>query len=277
MGRIILRSLIVMCFLFLSSSLIAADAEVKQAQEMFKNSDFSGAADVLSSYVSAKGAQVDPDVLLLYGKCLDKLTTKINTDAEIRCYRSSGAPRTPKCMFDYAARLNTKYGAGSFEFFPSIISIKYQGAQFDRVVSEFPNSKAAAEADYLKLTKNLIGRPDEVLPKIQAFLQKYSSGEWNRKGMLLWARINENIWWIHKNWSWVLYNGAISEDELIIKGEEYRQEAIRSYKKVKGGEEGKAASEELKLILDNKSSGKMYGILNESSIEGVNVELPPQK
>lgn len=263
------KRLIVITFfaMLVSQNLAAESATSKSAQDLYNSGGYQAAADLLVGYINGEGAN-DPEALLLYGKALDKMTEGINTDAEKKCYRSAGAPHTPKCMYDYASRLNSKYGPGTFEYVHAIITIKYTGVQFKELLSKFPNSDAAAEAAYFELTKNLIGPPEEVIPRIEDYLKKYKKGKWHNSALLLLARINEDIWYIHKEWSWMLYGNTLSEDQLIIKGEPYRKEAMRLFKKVRGGEEGKAAKRELQLLKNNQTDGKIYGIVNESSIEG---------
>jgi len=46
---------------------------------------------------------------------------------------------------------------------------------------------------------------------------------------------------------------------------------------VRGGSEGKAAKKELKLLSNNKSDGKIYGIINESDISGAKIEVGPKQ
>lgn len=261
--------------ILLSLNAAAKDAVSPGAEELYKQGSYKEAADLLAPVANVDGG-VDPATMLLYGKSLDKMTEQINTEAERVCYRSAGSPHSPKCMDNYAAKMNNKYGSGSFEYDPAIVTIKYTGTQFDKVLEITEKGDVAAEAAYYKLSKNLIGHPSQVLPRIEDFLKKYPKGEWHRKAMLLWARINEDVWWIHRNWAWLLYNWDLSSEDLILRAEPYRQRAIKAFRKVRGGEEGKAAKEELKLLKENKSDGKIYGIVKESSVEGIKA-VPIQK
>lgn len=271
MGVKPLFSVGVCLFLLISLNLYADDNVFSNARKLFDGGQYMEAADTLTPYVRSEKGSGDAEAILLYGKCLDKMTEQINTDAERKCYRSGGATHSPRCMSDYAAGLNVKYGENSYEYVHDIITIKYTGKHFGEVASKFPKSEAALEAAYHELSKHLIGAPSEVISEIEGYLKKYPKGLWHKRALLLLARINEDIWYVHKKWSWMLYGKTLSEDELIIKAEPYRQEAIKLFKQVKGGEEGKEAAKELKLLLDNKTDGKIYGIINESTIEGVNV------
>lgn len=257
--------------IFLSFSASAKNPTYNQAEKLYKEGQYKAAADLLAPGVTS-GQISDAKILVLYGNCLDQMTEEINTDAEMKCYRSAGAPKTPQCMVNFAERLNARYGSGSFKYDHNIVTIKYTGAHFDRAGAGAKSKDAAAEADYLRLSKQLIGHPSVVLPRIRAFLQKYPGGEWHRKGMLLYARVNEDIWWIHRNWAWLLYNWEISAEDLIVRAEPYRQEAIKAFKSISGGKEGRIAKKELKMIEKYKSDGKMYSIVNESNIKGVKVQ-----
>ncbi len=250
--------------------LFSKSSTYKDAEKLMSGGQYQAAADLLLPEVQSGSASSKTQIL--YGKALDQMTESINTDAEMQCYRRAGAPRNPKCMDRYAEKLNQKYGAGAFQYDHSIITIRYTGAHFQSAASGATSQRDAAEADYNSLTKNLIGHPSEVLPRIENFLKKYPSGKWNRKGMLLLARVNEDIWWVHRKWAWLLYNWEISDEDLIVQGEKYRQEAMRLFKKVRGGSEGKAAKRELKLLKKYQSDGKLYGIVNESDISGVKLQ-----
>lgn len=253
----------------------AKDSTLSEAEKLYKGGGYGNAADLLMPAVSS--GQADPKAVILYGKCLEGMTEEINTAAEMRCYRGKGGSPTPNCMQSYAETMNSKYGAGSFEYNPSLVTIKYTGVHFGSAGLEAGGSEVAAEAAYNRLGKELVGSPSEVLSRINGFLEKYPKGEWNRKGQLLLARINEDIWWVHRNWAWLLYNWDMSQDELIVRGEKYRQTAMEAFKKVKGGPEGKAAKKELNMLLKYKSDGKMYGIVNESGIEGTVMEPGKQQ
>ena len=218
-----------------------------------------------------KNENSTPELLIKLGTMLEGMVDTINTKAERVCFRSGGSKGTP-CMKAFAEKLNAVYGRGSYEYNEDLVVIKYSGIQYKRAAEEFPKSKMAPEAEYLFLSKNLVGKPDEVLPRVKEFIKKYPSGEWGRRGELLWARINEDIWWVHRKWSWILYGWSISPEQLIIKAEPYRQEALRSFKELytKNGrtEEGRAAKREYELLKKYEDDGRIYGIINESDAKG---------
>ena len=211
-----------------------------------------------------------PKDLITLGRALDQYSEQVNNDAEQACYRGKG-PRTPKCMADYANKMNTKYGAGAFQFIPTQIIIRYTGTHYQQIIDSYPNSPEAAEAAYYLLEKNLIGTPDEVLGRVQNYINKYK-GPYNLKARLLYARLNEDLWWIHRKWAWMLYNGSVSEDELIVRGEKYRQAAIKAYealiKKDGGTPEGKIAKQELAQAKALQDDGKLYGIVSDAITSG---------
>lgn len=211
-----------------------------------------------------------PEALVTLGRALDQYAEQVNNDAEQACYRGKGS-HTPQCMHAYAEKMNAKYGAGAFQFIPTQIIIRYTGTHYQQVLDKAPNSPAAAEAAYYLLEKNLIGNPDDVLKHVQDYIAKYK-GSYNLKARLLYARLNEDIWWIHRKWSWMLYNGSISEDELVVRGEKYRQAAIRAYedliKKSGGSAEGKIAKQELAMAKSNQDDGKLYGIVSDAQTSG---------
>ncbi len=239
----------------------------------------SGTEEAVKAMVKAidsdpKNEGSTPELLIKLGTMLEGMVDAINTKAERECFRSGGSKGAP-CMKVYAEKLNALYGKGSYEYNEHLIVIKYTGVQYKRAADEFPKSKVAPEADYLFLSKNLVGRPDEVLPRITDFMKRYPNGEWGRRGLLLWARINEDIWWVHRKWAWILYGWSISPEELIVKAEPYRQEALRSFQKllVKDGrtEEGRAAKKEYELLKKYEDDGRIYGIINESDVSGTTV------
>lgn len=211
-----------------------------------------------------------PDALVATGRALDQYANQVNNDAEQACYRGKG-PHTPQCMVGYANKMNAKYGAGAFEYIPTLIIIRYTGTHFQQVIDKYPNSPAAAEAAYYILEKNLIGNPDDVLKRVQDYIAKYN-GPYNLKARLLYARLNEDLWWIHRKWAWMLYNGSLSEDELVIRGEKYRQAALKAYqeliKKDGGKPDGKIAKQEYNMLKNNQDDGKLYGIVSDAQTSG---------
>lgn len=211
-----------------------------------------------------------PEALVTLGRALDQYAEQVNNDAEQACYRGKGS-HTPQCMHAYAEKMNAKYGAGAFQFIPTLIIIRYTGTHYQQVLDKAPNSPAAAEAAYYILEKNLIGNPDDVLKRVQDYIAKYK-GSYNLKARLLYARLNEDLWWIHRKWAWMLYNGSLSEDELVVRGEKYRQAAIKAYeeliKKDGGSPEGKIAKQELAMAKNNQDDGKLYGIVSDAQTSG---------
>jgi hypothetical protein len=225
----------------------------------------------LALAVDAPVVQGDsPKDLITLGRALDHYAEQVNNDAEQTCYRGKG-PRTPQCMTNYANKMNAKYGAGAFVFIPTQIIIRYTGTQYQQVIDKAPNSPEAAEAAYYLLEKNLIGNPDEVLKRVQDYIAQYK-GAFNLKARLLYARLNEDLWWIHRKWAWMLYNGSVSEDELIVRGEKYRQAAIKAYedliKKAGGSPEGKIAKQELAAVKNLQDDGRLYGIVSDAVTSG---------
>ncbi len=244
-----------------------------EGAKLYQAGDFAAAAKWCASYLKENAPGIDrAAVLILLGNSLEKVTDSFNTDAEKECFRSGSKKDGTACMQAYAEKLNSMYGASSFEYSEGAIYIRYTGAQYKEAIEKYPSSPYSAQAAYMELTKNLIGAPEVVLPRIKEFMAKYNAGEWGRQGRLLWARVNEDIWWIHRKWSWVLYNWKISPEDLIVKAEPYRQEALRTFediiKKDGSTEEGKAAKKEYELLKNYKDDGKLYGIVNESTVQG---------
>ncbi|PIU57925.1 MAG: hypothetical protein COS89_03040 [Deltaproteobacteria bacterium CG07_land_8_20_14_0_80_38_7] len=219
-----------------------------------------------------KGAQElvnknTPEALLLLGQTLDRLADLFSERAEMTCYWGKGTNQTPACMQTQAEKLNAIYGKGSFKAISDIAYIPYTGTHYQKIIKKFPKSDEASEAAFQLLLKDLVGHPDVVLPKIKKFISKHPNGAAFRRGLLLWARVNQDIWYIHREWSWVIYNDTISPDDLLIKAEPYRQEAIKAYEKLaaySGTFEAKAAREELKLLKANRYDNEVYSILADS-------------
>jgi len=167
-----------------------------------------------------------------------------------------------------AEKLNALYGEGAFKPLTNIAFIQYTGVHYKEILNLFPSSNETPEAEFQLLLKELVGHPDVVLPKIRGFLSKHKSGDAYRRGLLLWARVNEDIWYIHRDWSWILYNEKVSPEDLMIKAEPYRQEALRTYEKLVskygGTFEGEEAKKELRLLRANQYDNMTYSILADS-------------
>ena len=205
--------------------------------------------------------------LTICGRTLDALNDKFTEAAEKDCYWRRGAPKTPMCMKQWTNKYNNEFGAGSFVYRPSITSIQYTAMHYKMLLKKFKRSKYRAEAEFAILLRQIIGHPDIVLPKIKKYLKENKRGDWHRKGLLLWARVNEDIWYVHRKWSWVLYNNAVDESEMIVRSEPYRQEALKTYKKLmkkKKTFEGQAAAREYSMLKSQKDDGALYSIVNDS-------------
>lgn len=260
-------------------------SEIDDARKVIQSGDLEAGAKQLISFLDKhpndKGKT--PQALLLAGEVLDRLEDLFSERAEISCYWERGSENTPACMQGEALKLNEIYGDGAFKAVTDISYIPYSGIHYKKLVEKFPNSKEAARAEFKLLLKDLVGHPDIVLPKIKKYLEKYPKGDANLMGLLLWARVNEDIWYIHREWSWVLYNDKVSPEDLIIRAEPYRQEAMNTYKKLlehAGTFEGKAAKRELKLLKENQTDGETYSILADTvggKPEQWGDDIPPPK
>jgi hypothetical protein len=249
--------------------LMAHADELDQGRQLYSSGDLKGAAEFFNRYVAANpDGKLTAEALAMCGRSLDGIADSLTGEAEKACYWTKGGGGTPACMQKYAEQFNQRYGAGAFRYEHAVTFINYTGSHYKTLLDRFPKSDYAAEADFYLLLHDLVGHPDIVLPKIKAYLSRHSKGEWNRKGLLLWARANEDTWYVHRKWSWVLYNYQISPDDLIIKAEPYRQEALRTFEKLmkeKDTFEGKAAAREYALLKDNKEDMVTYSIVNDSS------------
>ncbi len=262
----------IVCCLLVGTFLWVAPAgadELDQGKALMKTQP-EQAAELICRWAQAhpKEKKRTPEALALCGRLLDRLQDGLTERAEKKCYWAKGAPRTPACMQAEAQGLNARFGSGSFAYEHAITYIPYTGVQYRRLLSDFPKSSWAAEADFYTLLREVRGHPDKVLPRIKAFLKRRPRGEWNRRGRLLWARVNEDVWFVHRKWSWVLFNSAIAPDELLIRAEPYRQEALRTYRdlmKDKKSFEGRAAAQEFLKLQAQQEDGVTYSIVNDSS------------
>lgn len=259
------------------SGVHAAEDRYNRGDQLFNSGKYEEAARFYESVISRdpKDEKTVPAALVRLGRACEKMLGEENAKAERKCFRGGSPSGGAKCMVEYANSLDAVCGPGSFKYSEALLVLQYTGVHYDRVVKEFPRSDAAAEAAYMKLSKELVGHPDEVLPRIKEYMRTYKDGKWGRMGRLLWARVNEDVWWIHRKWSWVLYNWVISEEELIVKTERYRQEALRAYedliKKDGDTEEGRIAKKEYELLKNYQDDKTIYGIVNESDVEGAKV------
>ncbi len=255
--------LFVLCFLFLARTAAASDFD--NAKNMIMSGQVEAGAQALARIVRTNPS---PEALLLLGRSLDRLQDLFSERAEKTCYWGKSSSANSGCAQAEAEKLNSIYGAGAFKFITDIAYVPYTGIHYKEILSKYKGSKEAGEAEFQLLLKDLVGHPSVVLPKVKSFMDKHSSGELGRKAMLLSARVNQDIWYIHRSWSWVLYNEQFSPDELIVKAEPYRQEALKTFEKIAGKYsgtfEGKAAQNELSLLKNNQDDGETYSILQDS-------------
>ncbi len=277
-------SFIIMAFLLLFVGRASA-GDLDEGKRLLSSGDIQGAAAFFNRYANEhpNDSKTTPEALALCGRALDALADSFTGTAEKSCYWSKGGSRTPACMEAQAAALNARFGADAFRYEHAITFIFYTGNHYRKILEKFQRSDYATEAEFYLLLRELIGHPDTVLPRIKSFLSKHSSGEWNQRGLLLWARVNQDIWYVHRKWSWVLFNDQVSPEELIIRAEPYRQEALRSFEKVmreRNTFEGKHAAEEYELLKNNKEDAITYSIVNDSSPGtlsqwGIDAPTPP--
>lgn len=247
----------------------ARAGDLDQGKQMMAAGDLAGAAAFFNRYAveHAGDAANAPEALAMAGRILDVLADSLTGAAEKSCYWGKGGG-SPECMQQQAAQMNARFGADAFRYEHAVTYIAYTGSHYREILAKHPKSAYAPEAEFVLLLRQLVGHPDTVLPKVKAFIAKHPKGEWNRKGLLLWARANEDTWYVHRKWSWVLFNDAISPEDLIIKAEPYRQEALRTYEKLlkePGTFEGRAAAREYPILKENGEDNITYSIVNDSS------------
>lgn len=263
-----------------------ASADVlDEGRQLMKQGNLEAAAQFFNRYAQMHpdDRKLTPEALAMTGRALDALADSLTGAAEKKCYWKRGGSRNPDCMRKAADVLNARFGVGSFKYEHEILFISYTGLQYKELIARFPRSKYATEARFFLLLQNLEGKPEEVLPRIKKFYSKYAKGPWKRRTNLLWARVNEDVWHVYKNWSWVIFNEKIDPDELVIRAEPYRQEALKTYRKLKGKNDfvGRAASVEYEKLKANQGDGHTYSIVNDSSPRtlsawGVDAPTPPR-
>ncbi len=283
MRGILIRAMALVAALLFAQSALADGLD--RGRELMRQGDLAAAAKFFDDYARehSRDKKLAPEALAMSGRILDALADSLTGAAEKKCYWRRGGGRNPDCMRREAAALNAKFGEGSFKYEHSILFISYTGKQYRELLERYPSSKYATEARFYLLLQNLEGKPEEVLPRIRKFYSKYAKGEWKRRTNLLWARVNEDIWHVHRDWSWVLYNEKLDQDELVVRAEPYRQEALKAYAKLKGKNDfvGRAAKEEYSKLKANQDDGHLYSIVNDSSPKtlsawGVDAPEPPR-
>jgi transposase len=268
----------------LATSRVASADALDQGRTLMRQGNLEAAAQFFNGYANAHPGdkKLSPEALAMTGRIMDALADSLTGAAEKKCYWKKGGSRDPDCMRREAASFNAKLGAGAFQYEHAITFIAYTGSHYRELLARYPKSKYTTEARFYLLLRELGGHPDQVLPKIKAFSSKYGKGEWSRIAQLLWARVNEDIWYVHREWSWVIYNEMVDPEEMIIRAEPYRQEALRTYKKLMGKKDyvGMAATKEYERLSANQADGHVYSIVNDAnpktlSAWGVDAPLPP--
>lgn len=265
----------VMTLLLLASQAFAKNG-MEEGDNLFKAGSYKEAAKWYQNYANtqAKGDKEKAEALGKFGQSLEKLSDGYSADAEKKCYWQSRAGTV--CMENYVKQLNAEWGDGAFEYVANLNIIKFAGGFYKQLSASSSDESVICDADFNTLSRNTLGQPDEVLARVDSFMQKYPDGACYRKGLLLKARLNEDLWYIHLKWSFVLYNWRLSEEELIVRSEKYRNEAVKLYEelisKFKRTPEAEIAKKELKLVKAHKTDGKLYGIINESMVQGISAD-----
>lgn len=259
-------AIFIVLFLFLSWA--SAD-ELSSGRELLSEGNPEAAADFFCKYAKShpKDKERAAESLALCGRTLDSLQDSLTGAAEKACYWTKGGSRTPECMHAFAEKYNSRFGPNAFQYEHGITYIRYTGSHYKELMEKYPKTSFTAEADFYLTLHNMIGLPDVVLPRIKSFLAHHPRGEWHRRGLLLWARVNEDIWYVHRKWSWMLYNTQLSPEELIIRAEPFRQEALRTFREVmkeKRTFEGMVAAREYGILNANEEELSVYAITNDS-------------
>lgn len=274
-------SILLFAAILFAGSLAHADA-LDQGRALMRQGNLEAAAQFFSNYARThpNDKKLTPEALAMTGRIMDALADSLTGEAEKKCYWRKGSSRNPDCMRREAAAFNAKFGPGSFQYEHGITFIAYTGSQYRELLSRYPKSKYATEARFYLLLRQLGGHPDKVIPRIREFSEKYGKGEWKRTAQLLWARVNEDIWYVHREWSWVLFNEQVDQEEMIVRAEPYRQEALRTYKQLMGKDDfvGRAAKREYQMLNANQDDGHVYSIVNDANPKTLRewgIDAPP--
>jgi len=256
---------LLLCFFSLKCANAFA-SEVDDARNLIQSGQLETGAQTLVRFVKANpnDSTKTPEALLLLGKALDRLADVFSERVEMACYWGKSG-ESLACPRGEVEKLNSIYGAGAFRFITDIAYVPYTGIHYREVVERFPKSSQAPEAEFWLLLKNLVGSPETVLSRVKAFLDKHGDGEIGRKALLLWARVNEDIWNIYRQGGLA----AFGTGDLQSKAESYRQESIRAYEKLigkySGTFEATAAKRESGLLKAGQDDGETFSILQEST------------
>lgn len=274
--------MVAVVLLIAAAALPAAADDLDQGRSLMRQGQLDAAAQFFNSFVLQRPSdKLAPEALALSGRCLDAMADYLSGEAEKRCYWGREKARTPECMQREADALNARYGPGAFQYEHAVLFIFYTGSHYRQLLSAYPKSAYAPEAEFYQLLRQLGGHPDTVIPRINAFLSR-AKGEWNRRGQLLLARVNEDVWYVMRKWSWVLFNDQIDQAELIVRAEPYRQAALRAYQQLmkdKGSCEGAAAAQEYARLQATQDDNVVYSIVNDASPGVLSkwcVDAPPQ-
>jgi len=260
---------LLLCLFFMMGN-IAHASELDDARNMIQSGQLETGAQTLVRFIKANpnDSKQTPEALLLLGNTLNRLADVFSERVEMSCYWGKGAGQSLACPQAEAQKLNALYGDGAFKFVTDIAYVPYSGIHFKEILDKFPKSSQAPEGEFQILLKNLVGHPKDVLPRVKSFLDKYRDGEMNRKALLLWARVNQDVWYIHHSWSWVIYNERYSQEELLVRAEPYRQEALKTYEKLinkyPGTFEATAGKSEYDSLKANQDDGETYSILQDT-------------
>ena len=259
-------SIAAIVFLFAAAS---GAGELDEGKRMMDGGNLQGAAEFFNAYASKNPSDSEnsAEALAMAGRILDVMADPLTGQAEKSCYWGKGGG-SAECMQRFASQFNARFGEGAFRHDAAVNFVAYTGSHYRRIASQYPKSRYAPEADFYLLLRDLVGQPEEVEKRVKAFLSKYPKGEWNRKGLLLWARINEDIWHVYRKQGWFLSNSRVSPEDMIIRAEAYRKEALGTYAKLmreSGTFEGAAAAREHGNLMENREDSVTYSIVNDST------------
>jgi len=246
--------------------------DFKDAQIALKAKNLDLAAEKFSRFAKKKYRDKRAgEALAKTARILDQLQDSFTEAFEKKCYWVKNAPKTPKCMRAGVQELNARFGKNAFEYIGgiSIAYIQYTGSHYKQILKKKKRSDFKKEAEFYLLTHDMRGHPDVVVPKAKRYLDTQKDPVWKRKALLMWGRLNEDISYVWRKWTWVVYNGKISDEELIIRSEPYRLEARRAFKKIiaesPNSFEAKAARVDLQKLETRGDDGMLYFITNDSS------------
>lgn len=241
---------------------------VETADRLMESGRAAEAADhYYAVYLAKPTGRQAAEALIKTGRALDLARLKFYEDADRQCYLGKRRDEArPECFEAYIAKLNKRFGEGSFSYHGDQVQFTYNATHFRKVLDEFPGGHYEDEASLMMLRGDtLLGNePDGVCRKVEGWIQTWRNSRLLPKALLLLGRLRADAFVTLKSGGFVLIDGKVDTEGISLERSRQQAKGLAAFKEVLDkypkSPEAAAARREHEILKAGKDDGIFYGI-----------------